>query len=645
MYGIDAGLIILGLATHLPQFVLLRERVPLEYSKSGKGKYKRALKFKKSNTTKSGPSFHLLDFGILRQFIAQAFESVVDQLPFPFDLERIIDDFVVMLFLCGNDFLPALPTLDIGEGALDLFFQVYKAKLPYLNGYITFSKREKTHSKQENTIPTIDFERLGKFIFEISKLEKKTLNERFIDLKKRFPLWYQEFEKEENIQTETKKDDQKEEEEKENEFVDDEQEEEQEEELAPFIIHNQYINLKDFINNNQSEALNIEKGNFLDLTIPKKDALLHSDADEQILFKFSFSQKVKIHSILIGSSLDSVPQTISLFVNQPNMEFSDAENAIATQNISINSKEQLISLDFVKFQNVSHLTIFIQDNQTNTDQTTVSKLVLYGIPIAGLDISKLEKTSKRKKKKRTRGISKQRKQKQINQMKQELLLQCAKQDKDQNLHLQKWKEMYYLEKLSMNYDTETLLPLFQNYIEGLYWNFLYYYKGCPDWQWYYKYHYSPIASDLASINLQELAESISFTVGKPADPIAMLLSVLPPKSEQLPPKCFRFLMNDPKSPIHEYFPSEIKVDCEGRKRDWEFVILVPFVDPEKLDKAMKLVDTSTLTIEEKKRNTFGPSFLFTYHPNMKAYSFQSTLSTSFPNLEKCYVQTNEVNYL
>ena len=39
-----------------------------------------------------------------------------DRLPFAFDLERIVDDFVLFCMLAGNDFLPPLPTSDIAEG-------------------------------------------------------------------------------------------------------------------------------------------------------------------------------------------------------------------------------------------------------------------------------------------------------------------------------------------------------------------------------------------------------------------------------------------------------------------------------------------------------------------------------------------------
>ena len=80
-------------------------------------------------------------------------------MPFGFDFERIVDDFVFLCFLVGNDFLPHLPSLKIREGALDALIVIYKNLLPALDGYLT--KRGK-----------INFSNVDVLMRDIAKLEE-----------------------------------------------------------------------------------------------------------------------------------------------------------------------------------------------------------------------------------------------------------------------------------------------------------------------------------------------------------------------------------------------------------------------------------------------------------------------------------------
>ena len=60
------------------------------------------------------------------------YRPIAPKMKIKFDLERIIDDFVFFCFFIGNDFLPNLNALDIGEGALDKLIENYQKTLPQM---------------------------------------------------------------------------------------------------------------------------------------------------------------------------------------------------------------------------------------------------------------------------------------------------------------------------------------------------------------------------------------------------------------------------------------------------------------------------------------------------------------------------------
>lgn len=58
-----------------------------------------------------------------------------------YDFERVVDDFVLLCVLVGNDFLPHSPTLDISEGAMDVIFETYRNSLIRNGHHLTQGER------------------------------------------------------------------------------------------------------------------------------------------------------------------------------------------------------------------------------------------------------------------------------------------------------------------------------------------------------------------------------------------------------------------------------------------------------------------------------------------------------------------------
>jgi 5'-3' exoribonuclease 2 len=117
------------------------------------------------------------------------------------------------------------------------------------------------------------------------------------------------------------------------------------------------------------------------------------------------------------------------------------------------------------------------------------------------------------------------------------------------------------------------------------WVMKYYYDGCPSWKWYFPFHYAPFASDLR--NIERFAKDVkALELNAPFNPVEQLMAVLPSDSAHAVPKASRWLMLDEESPIIAFYPSQVPVDPNGKAMPWLWVVLLPFIDEERLISAM-----------------------------------------------------------
>lgn len=120
LYGLDADLIMLSLASHEPNFSLLREEV-----KFGRNETETA----EDRLIVSREKFQLLHICIVREYLDLEFRSHAKNEHYTFDVERVIDDFILFCFLVGNDFLPHLPMTEIRSNGLEILYAGYKQHL------------------------------------------------------------------------------------------------------------------------------------------------------------------------------------------------------------------------------------------------------------------------------------------------------------------------------------------------------------------------------------------------------------------------------------------------------------------------------------------------------------------------------------
>ncbi|KAK9710524.1 exonuclease II Exo2 [Basidiobolus ranarum] len=193
-----------------------------------------------------------------------------------------------------------------------------------------------------------------------------------------------------------------------------------------------------------------------------------------------------------------------------------------------------------------------------------------------------------------------------------------------------WKSYYYQTKLETEFsDKPSINEIAKCYIEGIQWLLHYYYHGVLSWSWFYPYHYAPMATDLREFP----PSTTEFELGAPFRPLELLMSVLPTSSSDLIPLGYRDLMLDPASPIIDFYPKKYSIDMEGKNGIWEAVVQIPFIDEDRLLKALETRE-DRLTQSEHERNNSGDAKSFT-HCRQLSLLYSSPFPGSFPDIIAC----------
>ena len=139
IHGMDADLIMLSLASSKENFHILRD-----------------------NPYQQQREFFYIDMKSVRDTIVHILLQEQTMVPSQF----FINDFILLVFMTGNDFLPHLPTIDILEGSIETFFELYKDTFLSFGNIVT----------QCNTINTKSLKTIVGTLAknEISFIQKKT---------------------------------------------------------------------------------------------------------------------------------------------------------------------------------------------------------------------------------------------------------------------------------------------------------------------------------------------------------------------------------------------------------------------------------------------------------------------------------------
>ncbi|CAO1639071.1 unnamed protein product [Sympodiomycopsis kandeliae] len=640
IYGLDADLIMLSLATHEPHFKVLREDVfaqddkPKTCNKCG---YEGHIAINcigkpKPPGSKADPAsnpearlqpgkkpdkkpFIFLDVSILREYLE--IELNLPNLPFAFDLERAIDDWVFLIFFVGNDFLPHLPSLEIREGAIDMLLKIWKKSLPSMGGsWLT------KHGSVELANVQLIMEGIAAQEDEIFRKRQEQEERQESRNKKRKVEDENRQRAQMRARGETPPPPSEDVYGPANTFQDARPPQVQVQPhglptkpvaaAVPGTVDHRTRALEALQSGDESQILkaqaSIRMANLTEAEMVKAEIAGKAAREAK---KKSGNNSNKAASKAIKQELAKVDNTGDKVINGKAMEAEQA-TGVEQEGGDNNGDDSVVA---ETEENLAKTEQEVNDANGQTEQDAKAEQEslegrrlsvkrrhdqVDGQVDSSGDEVKAKAEDDDEGNETVDPVTSSNTKRKVNPD------GTVDYEDEVRLFEPGYRERYYRSKFGVELsDTAFRRQVVQSYVEGLCWVLAYYYQGVPSWTWYYPYHFSPFAADF--VDLDSL--NITFEQGKPFRPYDQLMGVFPSDSRHHLPPQFHHLMTDSDSEIIDFYPKDFEIDMNGKKMAWQGVALLPFIDEKRLLVALE-EPYSKLSSEEKERNKSGEIVLF-----------------------------------
>mmetsp|Transcript_15145 Transcript_15145/g.29437 ORF Transcript_15145/g.29437 Transcript_15145/m.29437 type:complete len:165 (-) Transcript_15145:1050-1544(-) len=156
------------------------------------------------------------------------------------------------------------------------------------------------------------------------------------------------------------------------------------------------VDLTSYVSKTGSYALNVDSAFPMDnLYNSDERSELRSDADDQLIVHFAFSEKVKLTSMnIVAPKNEMRPSHIKLFTNQVSVGFEDIDSIPAALEMDLEDEDvaegKIIPLRVVKFNKLDSVTLFVESSEGG-DIAALSSVKFFGEAVQGTNMSELKK--------------------------------------------------------------------------------------------------------------------------------------------------------------------------------------------------------------------------------------------------------------